>query len=233
LRSRGYLLRFLTNIDSKTPARIAESLSACGLRVNVEEVVTPVTALTGLLESRAAARRVFLLVSAEIRRYLVEEGFGDRFARGEDGADLVVVGDARDSLRYETLNAAFRCVMGGAELVALQRQGFFMGRDGYYLDTGAFVTALEHASGREALLLGKPAPDLYRLALGRLGLAAAEAVVIGDDVAIDVTGAKGVGAAAVLVRTGKFSEQALAEAAAKPDAVLGSLAELPEWLAFD
>jgi phospholysine phosphohistidine inorganic pyrophosphate phosphatase len=35
---------------------------------------------------------------------------------------------------------------------------------------------------------------------------------------------------AVLVRTGKFREDALAAADPKPDAVLDSVAELPGWL---
>jgi len=230
LRASGRQLRFLTNIDSKTPASIARSLTAAGLVVGEEEVVTPVTALTLLLESRPDVR-VYALVSAEIHGYLIACGHGSRLAKEGEEADVVVVGDAHDNLDYESLNCAFRLVMAGAELVALQRQGYFMGADGYHLDTGAFAAVLEYAAGAEALVLGKPSPCVYELVFRGLGLDAADVVAVGDDVGIDVAGAKGVGARAVLVRTGKYLERRLAGALAQPDAVLSSFADLPGWLA--
>jgi ribonucleotide monophosphatase NagD (HAD superfamily) len=55
--------------------------------------------------------------------------------------------------------------------------------------------------------------------------------MVGDDVESDVGGAKAVGIHGVLVRTGKFTEDALAAADPKPDAVLDSIADLPAWLA--
>jgi ribonucleotide monophosphatase NagD (HAD superfamily) len=55
--------------------------------------------------------------------------------------------------------------------------------------------------------------------------------MVGDDVEADVAGAKSVGLRAILVRTGKFREQALENALVKPDAVLDSLGDVPRFLA--
>ena len=54
--------------------------------------------------------------------------------------------------------------------------------------------------------------------------------MVGDDVESDVGGAKALGMRGVLVRTGKFTEDALAAANPRPDAVLDSVAELPALL---
>jgi phospholysine phosphohistidine inorganic pyrophosphate phosphatase len=53
---------------------------------------------------------------------------------------------------------------------------------------------------------------------------------VGDDAAADVGGGHAVGAKTVLVRTGKFTPQALAAAAVQPDAILDSVADLPDAL---
>jgi ribonucleotide monophosphatase NagD (HAD superfamily) len=69
---------------------------------------------------------------------------------------------------------------------------------------------------------------LLRLALQDVSVEGAAAVMVGDDAAADVGGGHAVGARTVLVRTGKFSDEALARADVRPDIVLDSIAQLPE-----
>jgi ribonucleotide monophosphatase NagD (HAD superfamily) len=54
--------------------------------------------------------------------------------------------------------------------------------------------------------------------------------MVGDDVESDIGGAKNAGLRAVLVRTGKFREEALTSAAVKPDDVVASIADVPALL---
>ena len=54
--------------------------------------------------------------------------------------------------------------------------------------------------------------------------------MVGDDVRTDVEGAQRAGLTGVLVRTGKFSPSDL-EGEVSPDAVLDSIADLPQWWA--
>jgi ribonucleotide monophosphatase NagD (HAD superfamily) len=53
--------------------------------------------------------------------------------------------------------------------------------------------------------------------------------MVGDDITNDVEGAQAAGLTGVLVRTGKFREEDLAKGS--PDSVLGSIADVPNWLA--
>jgi len=148
----------------------------------------------------------------------------------DTGVQYVVVGDAGDLLTYASLNGAFRNLLRGADLIALEKDRSWMGADGMMLSAGPFVTALEYASGKSARVMGKPSPDFFALALASLGVQPGQAVMIGDDVVTDVGGAISCGLSGILVRTGKYGEDALRSARVAPTAILSSIADLPEYL---
>ena len=138
----------------------------------------------------------------------------------------MLVGDLGAGFTYERLNAAFRRLVGGAELLAVQKNRYWRTREGLSLDAGPFVAALEYASGKGATIVGKPEEDFFRLALEDMGLEAHEVAMVGDDAGADVAGAQSAGLTGILVKTGKYRPGA--EGA--PDLLLQSVAELPEAL---
>lgn len=87
----------------------------------------------------------------------------------------------------------------------------------------------EFATGCPAVILGKPAADVFQLAAASLNLNPEQVVMIGDDVIGDVGGAQGAGCIGVLVRTGKYREGD-EQGVVTPHAVLPTVAALPEWL---
>jgi HAD superfamily hydrolase (TIGR01458 family) len=114
--------------------------------------------------------------------------------------------------------------------VCLHKNRWWQTERGPLLDAGAFVAGLEYAAKTEASVVGKPSAAYFEAALAELGAVAREATMVGDDVEADVGGAKALGMRGVLVRTGKFREQALAAAEPQPDEVIDSLADLPVML---
>jgi HAD superfamily hydrolase (TIGR01458 family) len=124
------------------------------------------------------------------------------------------------------LNHAFRLMMDGAELIALQHNRYWRRSDGMALDVGAYAAALEYATRSEAVVVGKPSQEFFAAALAEMELE--QAVMVGDDVEADVGGAMAAGLAGVLVRTGKFRQDALPEVT--PTAVADSIADVPELL---
>ena len=60
----------------------------------------------------------------------------------------VVIGDAGDELSYRNMDVAFRLVRGGAELLAMHRNPWWLTPKGETLDAGGFVVGLEFATGR-------------------------------------------------------------------------------------
>lgn len=196
LRESGLPVRFLTN-TTRTPKRLVTSqLRDMGVEVSEGELFTPARSACDWLAARGLSPH--LLVHEALK-----EDFRD-CAGG--GAEAVVVGDAGTGFTYEALNAAFRKLLDGAPLLALARNRTFMDHDGALsLDAGAFVTGLEYASRREAIVVGKPSPDCFGTAVASCGCRLEEAVMIGDDAEADIAGALSAGiGAALLVRTGKY-----------------------------
>ncbi len=159
------------------------------------------------------------------------EDFAD-FIAVEADARAVIVGDLGEDWNYRRLNHAFRLLQDNPQcpLLALGMTRYWRSADGLRLDTGPFVRALEFACGRSATVLGKPATDFFQTALEKLGVTAEQALMVGDDIRGDIAGSQQAGLKAALVQTGKFRPEDL-QGETQPDAVLGSLAELPDWWA--
>ncbi|WP_430645604.1 TIGR01458 family HAD-type hydrolase [Agromyces sp. GXS1127] len=227
LVDRGIPHRFVTNTTSRPRRDIVAKLGRMGIEVDVGEVLTPVVAAAAWLEAEGC-RRPALFVPEATASEFAELGVGA--ADLAAAADAVVVGDLGSGWDFATMNRAFRLLAGdpGIPLVALGLTRYWRAEDGLRLDVGPFVRALEFASDREAAVLGKPAATFYRTAVDSLAEAPDEAVMVGDDLRTDVEGAQSAGLTGVLVRTGKFDPVDLV-GAIRPDAVLDSIADLPEW----
>jgi phospholysine phosphohistidine inorganic pyrophosphate phosphatase len=131
---------------------------------------------------------------------------------------------------YRTLNRAFRLLQSNpqARLVALGMTRYWQTPDGLALDVAPFVAALEHATGRQAVVLGKPAAAFFQAAAKILGVPPESVIMIGDDIHADIGGAQAAGLKAALVQTGKFRASDF-ETGVKPDVVLRSVTDLPSW----
>lgn len=198
LRAAGVAVRFLTNSTRSPKRMLLARLKAFGVDLAPDELFTPAAAACDWLARHGHAPH--LLIHPELC-----EDFADAHAIGPEA---VVLGDAGRFFTYEALNAAFRKIDAGAPFLALAANRVFRDSDGELsLDAGAFVVALEHASGRAALLFGKPAPGFFSAAAASMGAGMAEVAMIGDDAEADIAGALDAGAAlAVLVRTGKYRD---------------------------
>ncbi|WP_070106002.1 TIGR01458 family HAD-type hydrolase [Burkholderia plantarii] len=222
-RDAGLGIRLLTNITAKTPRELAAQLGEAGIEVEAGEILTATTACVGHLLAQPS-KRCHLIVPDSARAAF------EAVAIDDVQPDFVVIGDIGDAFDYATLNRAFRMLRGGASLIALQKNLFWFDVDGERLDCGAFVVGLEAAAGTQAVVTGKPSRVFFEAALRELGASAQRAVVIGDDIATDMAGARAIGAHALHVRTGKHRPEWLDQHAGSIDSVLDSIADLPAWL---
>lgn len=225
LRREGVPFRLITNTTTHTRRDLATTLRDAGFDVAPDEVVTAVVATGSYLRAHHAGAGVFVLSDGDASQDLD----GVRIV-SVDEADVVVLGGAGDAFTYATLNRAFRRLADGATLVGMHRNLYWRTAEGWQLDGGAYVAGLEEATGRRAAICGKPSAAFFEEALRLLGVAARDAVMVGDDVVNDVLGAQAVGITGVLVRTGKFLATDLERVEGEPDHVLDSIADLPAWL---
>ncbi len=223
LRAHRVPFKLITNTTTHTRSDLAATLAGAGIRVEPAEIVTAVVGTASYLRTHHAGARVFLLSDGDAGDDL--EGVS---LVADAPADVVVIGGACDDFAYPTLNSIFQMLMDGAELVGMHRNLYWRTTEGWQLDGGAYIAGLEEATGRQAVICGKPAPAFFEEALRLLGTRADRTVMVGDDIVNDVLGAQAAGLTGVLVKTGKFMAADLDKGA--PDHVLGSIRELPSLL---
>ena len=226
LRDAGLGIALITNTTSRSRRSIADALNDAGFEVRADEILTAPALTAAYLRDHHPGGRCFLLNSGDIGRDLN----GVTLAGRDDPVDVVVLGGAGPEFDYGALNHVFQRALEGVPVVAMHENLYWRTTDGFQLDGGAYLRAIEQAAGVHAVVIGKPAPACFHTALRDLGVPADQAVMVGDDLDADVLAAQATGLTGILVRTGKFRAETLAEAAAQPDYVIDSFADLPGLL---
>jgi HAD superfamily hydrolase (TIGR01458 family) len=226
LRRRGHRLRFVTNNTTRSRTALTDDLRASGFELDESELQTTAAAAARAL----VGKRVFALVMGA----LVADLEGIELVG--DGADAVLLGGADETeetgrvFSYMNIARAFAELELGAELYCLHKNRWWQTSRGPLLDSGAFGAGLEYAADVEATVLGKPSPAYFEAAVAALDAEPELTWMVGDDLDSDIAGAQRFGLKTVLVRTGKFRPDQLERSRLVPDAVLSSIAYLPDWL---
>jgi HAD superfamily hydrolase (TIGR01458 family) len=226
LRADGHRLRFVTNTTTRSRARLAEELRTAGIEVDDAEVQTTADAAVNALRGK----RVLALVMHAL------VGDLDGIELVGEGADAVLVGGADETpetnlvFSYMNLARAFAELELGASLYCLHKNRWWQTARGPLLDAGAFVAGLEYAADVEATVIGKPSPAYFNAALEALDTDAELAWMVGDDLESDIAGAQALNMKTVLVRTGKFRPDAVEASRIRPNGIVSSIGQLPDWL---
>ncbi|PIS19483.1 MAG: TIGR01458 family HAD-type hydrolase [Zetaproteobacteria bacterium CG12_big_fil_rev_8_21_14_0_65_55_1124] len=219
LRDAGYRLAGVTNTTTQSRRKIAEKLASMGFALQPQDIDTP----AALAVARIGKRRARLFVHDGLREDFI--GIHEDIKKPE----VVVMGDiGGEGYPPDVLREIFEHVMQGAQLLALHKNRFWQKPDGLHIDLGAFVTAIEYATGQQAEILGKPSKAFFHGICKRLGIAAEQALMVGDDIEFDIGGARDAGLKTALVKTGKYRAEFVRQSGIKANLVLPSIADLPD-----
>ena len=218
---------FLTNTTSRPVSALADKLARFGIHSTMDDFVTPALAARQWLKDNCEGKIALFIPDATRNEFSEFQQSDDESAHD---IAAVIIGDLGEAWDFHTLNRAFRILMNNTEtrLLALGMTRYWRAEDGLRLDAAPFVKALEHASNREAVVLGKPSKEFYSNALYRLGSNPAETVMIGDDIKGEIEGSQNAGVRGLLVKTGKFQASDL-ERGIQPFDVIDSINDLPGW----
>ena len=224
LDQHGYRTCFVTNTTTASRATLAQRLAAIGLPLTEQQLITAPVATANYIRQHYPGKRCWVLSKGD-----TEADFAG-INLVESNAEVLVIGGAEELLTYEAMNTAFRMLMDGAALLAMHTNLYWRTSEGLRLDSGPYVHALELATGKQAIVLGKPARPFFEQALQSIGVEAAEAIMVGDDLENDVRGAQQAGLRGILACTGKHHADSPLLERIHPDAILPSIADLPQWL---
>lgn len=214
--------RYITNTTRMSLDSLSRFLRKMSFPVEHDQIFSAPMAAKKYI-TKKNVRSLFLLTGGDVR-----SDFED-LPLSETSGDVVVMGDPGKDIDYDRLNRGFRILMNGAEFVAMQRNRYWRTEEGLVLDAGAFVAALEYASGKQATVVGKPSREFFSLAVESIGLPENEIAMIGDDIETDILGAHKAGLTTILVRTGKYNKEEVQKANIKPDLIINSFAELEKY----
>jgi HAD superfamily hydrolase (TIGR01458 family) len=243
LDRRGIPYLVMTNTSLVSRATLARWGRSVGFATPADRFQSALSASAELVRREYGERPVYVISSDDARAEFEGLNVVDGAAVDATPAEVaaVVLGDSPDQLTKWNLDRAFRLVRGGAELIGMHRNPWWITPEGPTLDAGAFLVALEWATGRRARIVGKPSPAFFRVAIERLAAETAargeprlrrgDLVMVGDDVGSDLGGGRRAGLRTIFVRSGKHGDAELATAAVgargyRPDAVAPSIAEI-------
>ncbi len=222
LHRAGRGLGFITNNSRATGADIRARLERLGVTV-ADTILTPLEIIGETIRDRYGVSRALVIGATELADVVARAGHEIVPVKDYRRATVVVVGNDFD-LSYERVTVAARAAAAGAPLVTPNVDPRLPVEGGeFFPGCGAIIAAIATAAGVSPVIVGKPEPPLFEIALRRLGVTSpSDAAMVGDSVPSDITGARRVGMRTVLYAPGG----AVPSDSRAADVVIGSFAEL-------
>ena len=222
LENKSIPFRFLTNTTTKSRNTLHMMLLDMGIKCKREHIFS--AGYSGVKTIREMGNpSCVLYISDDLKKdYKI-------FNLKASNPELIVIGDY-DRWDFTMLNQAFNHVMNGAEILALHLGKYYKVDSGLRLDSGSIVKALEYATDKEAIVVGKPSIKFFKAALDDLNLDPSEVLMFGDDLYNDIYGAQRLKVNGILVKTGKYHHKMLEMNDVKPYGSIDSIGNLAKIL---
>jgi len=222
IRQRDWKVILATNNASRTPQQYVERLDGYGVHVDTWQVINSAYAITSYLSRQyPAGGTIYVIGEVGITEALKEYGF----TIGENNPIAVVVGLDRQ-LSYEKLRRATLFIRSGVPFIGANPDRTFPTPEGLVPGAGAILAAIETATSVKPLIMGKPSPAMYQLALERLGTPPEKTLVVGDRLETDIAGAQAIGCRTALVLSGVTPEADAYAWQPPPDVIARDLTSL-------
>ena len=223
LKQQKIPYRFLTNNTTLSRRLLVDKLNIIGLALNEDDLISANYAGTLLLKKLSIKScRLVLRENAKI-------DYQD-FDTINPNPEAIVVGDIGPNWDYNLMNDLMNLIFNGAKLIALHKGTYFQSQNKLIIDSGAFVAGLEHSTQTKAIVVGKPQPTFFELASQYFDCKVNEIAMVGDDLINDIQGGQNMGYTTFLVKTGKFRSSMYRSSSIRPDHLIKSINELPNYI---
>ncbi|KAJ3035647.1 hypothetical protein HDV00_003587 [Rhizophlyctis rosea] len=211
-----------TNNSAPTPRELSQKLHRLGLDITEDHFYTSAMATATFLKSQKPhGGTVYVIGEPGLTYALYEAGF----TMSEVDPDYVVIGEGT-SHNFEKITRAVNLVLNGAKLIGTNPDVNGPTEHGIMPATGAFVAAVELATGKKAFYCGKPSSLMMRFAAGIIGTKKDETCIIGDRMDTDILAGTYAQIDPILVLSGVTNKTNLFEHAYRPYIVLNGVGEV-------
>jgi len=226
LDKRGYRVVLATNNATLSVKDYQSKISRFGVELEAWQIVNSSQAVGHYLKQRyPSGGKVYIIGEAGLIETLAGYGF-----LHEDTDVLAVVAGMDRHLTYEKLRKATLLIRNGALFIGTNPDRTYPVPEGLVPGAGAVLAALEAATDISPNIIGKPAPEMYRVALERLAVSAEQTLVVGDRLETDIAGAQTLGCQTALVLSGVTNEEAARAWQPAPDWLVDNLTTLVSLL---
>jgi len=226
LQTSGRQYLFFTNNPTADASQYSAKLRGMGIEAGPEDILTSGEATARYLIAETAHRKVFVLGTPSFEAELIRAGI----ALDDKEPDAVVLAFDK-TLTYAKLERACLLLRAGIPYIATNPDKVCPTNYGCIPDCGSIAELLRAATGREPRFIGKPNPEMVRMAMRKLGATPERAAMVGDRLYTDMQMAYNAGITSILVLSGETTRDDLARAERKPDYVFESVDDLHRALA--
>ena len=208
IREKGGRYLFLTNNSSRGVESYMEKLGGMGIRTERRDYLTSVDAAIDCLRRRYPGKRCYVQGTRSFYDQLAAAGIPVTCDR-EDGVDILLSGFDRE-LTFQKLEDACILLERGAVWLATNPDWVCPTWYGSVPDCGSVCRMLTTATGREPTFIGKPQPEMARLAMERTGFSPEQTVLLGDRLYTDIACGVNAGIDTVFVLSGEGTQADIA-----------------------
>lgn len=221
-KQRGYRVMMATNNATLSIEHFIKKLANMGVELEEWQVVNSALATAHYLKKLfPEGGAVYIIGESGLKDTL--EAFG--FMHADSGVIAVVAGLDRQ-LTYERLKKASLLIQSGLPFIGTNMDTTLPTPEGLIPGAGTILAALQTASGVKPVIMGKPEPQLYTIAIERLGTNPNETLVIGDRLETDIAGGQKLGCRTCIVLSGVANQESAQNWKPAPDIITNDLTSL-------
>ncbi len=225
--SQGLKVIFATNNATKTIEEYQHKLQGFGLSIKTDQIINSSLAL-GIHLSKLFPKGGNVFVVGENSLKKMMSGFG--FTHLDDFTNTIrpiaVIAALDYSLTYEKIKIASLLIRSGTPFFGTNSDVTYPTPHGLWPGAGTIVKAIETASQTDAIVIGKPSPMIFQVALERLATSPQETMVIGDRFETDIVGGQASNCLTGLVLSGVSNIAQADQWVPKPDIICPDLDSL-------
>lgn len=201
IRAIGGQYLFLTNNSSRGIESYLDKLYRLGVPATKDNFLTSTDATIACLQKEYPGRKCYVQGTRSFYAQLRNAGIPVTDTPDED-TDILLSGFDRE-LTFQKLEDSCILLNRGVEWLATNPDWVCPTWYGSVPDCGSVCRMLTTATGRTPRFIGKPQPEMVKLAMQKTGFAPEETVVIGDRIYTDIACGVNAGVDSVFVLSGE------------------------------